>query len=1051
MKPTFLPLFSAAMLAGFAGLAADPVPAGKLDTAGFSKLIPADKQLPPDWVKSLTERGAPTVYTGDALMKIGMPVGGLCCGTLYLGGDGKLWLWDIFNRNQEGAVGRTVNYGGQKVPPRNGACYVVPPTDQPSPLEQGFALRVKMAGGEPQIRTLDRKGWNDVRFTGSYPVGTVDYADPACPVQVRLQAFSPFIPLNVDDSSLPATIMRYTITNTGKQAVTVDIGGWLENTVLKSIGDAASRSNRHMNTKLISSLICMAGNAPAEAGAALRPDIVFEDFEKETYEGWTVKGTAFGTGPISKDKVPAYQGDLGMVGNRAVNSHACAPGTDLGVKDGQTGSLLSREFTIERNYLRFLIGGGNHPPKTCLNLLVDGKIVRTATGHNNNQMRQEAFNVRDLAGKKAQIEILDQESGAWANIGIDQIVFSDRSGLPPMVLEKRPDFGSMTLSVLDMQPVHSASPIDPAALPGALFAGKTEATGTDRLIGGMVCREQTINPGKSATITFAITWYFPNVRFGIQGDDTGRHYSKKFADAEAVAEYLATNQKRLIDTTLLWRDTWYESSLPCWFLDRTFANTSILATTTAHRFANGRFYAWEGIGCCPGTCSHVWHYGQAMGRIFPELERNVREQVDFGLAFDDNSGVIGYRAEHGRGPATDGQCGRILGMLREHQMSPDNQFLKHNWPRVKMAILYLMHHDLDNDGILDGAQENTLDAAWFGQIPWISGLYAAALMAGKEMATDMNDFEFARDCELRALQSRMSIEQKLFNGEWFIQTKDPAHPKAFGSYNGCAIDQVFGQSWAWQVGLDRVLGKEKTVSALQSLWKYNFALDLGPFINGTPTKGRPYCVPGEGGLVMVTNPLQEAVPYGDNHWTAMYFSECMSGFEHQVASHMIAEGMVTEGLAVTRAIHDRYRAEKRNPYNEVECSDHYARAMASYGSFISACGFTSHGPKGMIGFAPRLSPQDFKAAFTAAGGWGTFSQKQAKDSLEAALEVKYGAVTLHTVRLALPAGMAAKKAEVKLGQETIASTVSVNGGTASIDLKDFVTVPAGKTLSIVVK
>jgi hypothetical protein len=183
----------------------------------------------------------------------------------------------------------------------------------------------------------------------------------------------------------------------------------------------------------------------------------------------------------------------------------------------------------------------------------------------------------------------------------------------------------------------------------------------------------------------------------------------------------------------------------------------------------------------------------------------------------------------------------------------------------------------------------------------------------------------------------------------------------------------------------------------------------------------------------------------------MYFSECMSGFEHQVASHMIAEGMVTEGLAVTRAIHDRYRAEKRNPYNEVECSDHYARAMASYGSFISACGFTSHGPKGMIGFAPRLSPQDFKAAFTAAGGWGTFSQKQAKDSLEAALEVKYGAVTLHTVRLALPAGMAAKKAEVKLGQETIASTVSVNGGTASIDLKDFVTVPAGKTLSIVVK
>ena len=179
-----------------------------------------------------------------------------------------------------------------------------------------------------------------------------------------------------------------------------------------------------------------------------------------------------------------------MMGNRCVNSHATAPGADLGIKDNQTGSLLSREFTIERNYLRFLIGGGNHPPKTCLNLLVDGKIVRTATGHNDNRMRQEAFNVRDLVGKKAQIEILDQESGAWANVGIDQIVFSDLSGLPPMVLEKRPDFGSMTLSVLDMQPVKSLFPIAPAALPGAIFADKAEAAGADRLIGSMACRDR---------------------------------------------------------------------------------------------------------------------------------------------------------------------------------------------------------------------------------------------------------------------------------------------------------------------------------------------------------------------------------------------------------------------------------------------------------------------------------------------------------------------------------------------------------------------------------
>ena len=86
--------------------------------------------------------------------------------------------------------------------------------------------------------------------------------------------------------------------------------------------------------------------------------------------------------------------------------------------------------------------------------------------------------------------------------------------------------------------------------------------------------------------------------------------------------------------------------------------------------------------------------------------------------------------------------------------------------------------------------------------------------------------------------------------------------------------------------------------------------------------------------------------------------------------------MVQEGLAITRAIHDRYHASRRNPWNEVECGDHYARAMASYGVFLAACGYEYHGPKGHLAFAPRLTPEDFRAAFTTAEGWGTFSQKR---------------------------------------------------------------------------
>src|SRR5689334_18648454 len=72
--------------------------AGPFTRADFDRLVPADKRLRPEWVKSLTERGERTVYRGSNLDKIGMPIGGLCAGQLYLGGDGRLWHWDIFNQ-----------------------------------------------------------------------------------------------------------------------------------------------------------------------------------------------------------------------------------------------------------------------------------------------------------------------------------------------------------------------------------------------------------------------------------------------------------------------------------------------------------------------------------------------------------------------------------------------------------------------------------------------------------------------------------------------------------------------------------------------------------------------------------------------------------------------------------------------------------------------------------------------------------------------------------------------------------------------------------------
>ena len=174
----------------------------------------------------------------------------------------------------------------------------------------------------------------------------------------------------------------------------------------------------------------------------------------------------------------------------------------------------------------------------------------------------------------------------------------------------------------------------------------------------------------------------------------------------------------------------------------------------------------------------------------------------------------------------------------------------------------------------------------------------------------------------------------------------------------------------------------------------------------------------------------------------------MTGFEHQVAGHMIWEGMVTQGLAVERAIHDRYHASRRNPWNEVECGDHYARAMASYGVFLAACGFEHHGPKGHLAFAPKISPQNFKAPFTCAQGWGSYAQKIEKGAIHAAISMKYGALKLKTFGLSVPQKSKIKAVKVTLDGDPITAKMARSGDRIKLTLAQKTTIKAGQKLMI---
>jgi non-lysosomal glucosylceramidase len=1001
--------------------------AGPFEAADFEKLVPSDKRLTTDWIASLTHRGEPEVLSRDSSKHVGMPVGGIACGQLYLGGDGHLWYWDIFGATT------TTDYDGKIWA---GPKYAKPVSTD-STVIQGFALGLEV-DGKQMVRTLDHAGFSKVTFRGEYPIGKVTYGDDACPVEVHLEAFSPFIPLNVDDSALPATVLEFTVHNRSAQTVKVDLAGWLENAVCRG-AESGLPVERRTSIHRRGRNLTVEGRSELKAeadGRGRRADVVFADFEQADYGSWRTEGDAFGSGPFKKAALPDRQKAVGFEGHQLVNTHRSSSGEDSEIADRYLGKLISPTFTIARRYIRFIIGGGKHLGKTGLQLAINGAVVRQATGENGNPMRHAWFDVEDLEGQQARLEIIDQETGGWGHTTLDQIVFTDQ--LPSTTPDQIPGFGSMALTLLDGKgTIAATTDLGNGFEPGKVFEAlakphRDEAVASlkQKLVGA-VGRRVSIAPGQSSTWRFVVTWFFPS--YGRASGEMAsipnlrklrRRYARRFADATSVAGYVAKNYQRLAGDTRRWNRTWYDSTLPYWFMDRTLVTVDCLATQTLHAFDDGRWWGWEGVDCCPGTCQHVWQYAQSVARLFPEIERDWRERVDFGLAWRE-SGAMDYRSESGREVAHDGFCGTIVRAYREHQMSVDAGYLQRVWPRVRKSLEFIMSEDRDADGILEGQQYNTLDAAWVGPMAWISSVYLAAVAAGEAMATEMNEPEFAAKCRQVADAGRVNLVKQLYNGEYFIHR--PTDFKHTNTNDGCHIDQLLGQSFAFQVGLPRVVGETEAKSALKALWRYNFSPDIGVYRDGMKPvlpQGRWYAMPGEAGLLMCTWPRGGAdkASGGGNPTFIGYFIECMTGFEYQVAAHMVWEGLVTEGLAVTRAIHDRYAPAKRNPYNEIECSDHYSRAMMSYGVFLAVCGYEYHGPKGHLGFAPRVSPENFRAPFTAAEGWGTLEQRRQGREQTNRVEVQWGRLRLRTLVLSVASGIQATSVTVRRGREELKST-----------------------------
>ncbi len=864
------------------------------------------------------------VYQGEATRAVAMPLGGIGTGNIALAGDGSLRQWQIHNQvNHLACVPHsffavwTRQYRPVGVPVarvlQSDAHYGTEGPAAP-PTSNDHVVPI------PHRRLLQKlPGVAATEFTGTYPVAGVRYLDDELPVDVSLEAFNPFVPLDSRDSGIPAILFAFTVRNPTEETRLVSIAGTLQNAV-----------------------------------------------------GWD------GVAPIFDARCQLYGGNANTV-----------------VRTGDSTTISM---------------GNAHLPDYAAG---NGTMAISTSAPNATWLTQ-----------------WDSLSDFWETFAATG------------------QFGNLS----DSTP----------SVPG-------------RTWNGALAVPFVLEPGEERVIPFTIAWHFPNRYVNwdqglvMRRTDSksqfwlGNRYNTWFRSALDVVEHVESEGERLGDLTRRVRDTFYDSTLPFSVIESVVSQTSIIRSPTCFWDEAGHFYGFEGCsgestlhhtdgygGCCPLNCTHVWNYEMSLSRLFPDLDRDMRD-TEWNVQ-QHSSGYLPHRVlmpsylkrPWGQTiggpdkPALDGLLGAILKTWREYRGSGDRAWLESVWPQVKLALDHLwLDHDPDRAGIILGEQPNTYDISIYGANTFTGTLYLAALRAVEEMATLFGESELANTCREVVARGQVELE-KLWNGEYYIQEVDlDAYPEQNWG-QGCHMDQLFGQWWAHYLGLGHLLEPERVRTAVTSIFDHNFREDFHGFTQGE----RQFAADEDAGVLICTWPHggRPGVPtrYSDEVWT---------GLEYELAGLLLYEGEVERAVRLLDATRARYDGRKQNPWNDIECGDHYVRAMASWTLLEAASGFTYEAASGAIGFRPVVDPASYRAPFVARDGWGTFDQHIADDrGMVASIGLAWGHLDLRSIVLAAPDGVGA--VSVSLGESSIPVALDARTGGATVRFMEPIRVEAGQVLRV---
>lgn len=884
-------------------------------------------------------------YTGNTLAHIAFPLGGIGAGMFCMEGVGSINHLSVDHRpdlyNEPFAFAAICVKGMQ-----NGAKVLEAPVP-------GW----KIFGPGVHNGTYGLPRFQEGRFLARFPFADLELEDQDIPLQVKLTGWSPFIPGDEDNSSLPIGVFEYQFKNPSNVDVDAVFSYNTQNFIDKNgkiipeqngfrlvKGNEAADGGTgfsifvdHPNAVVDhcwfrgywfdpQSILWkhieqgdLVNNPPVEGsspGASVYVPLNIPAGETKTVHvnfiwylpqsALSVGGRAY-TGPAfrknpSSGKAKNQTQVSGFAGKQLVNTFD--PGGD-----GQVGSLQSPPIKIEKRYLKFLIGGGNDPERTVVQLLKDGKVIRHVSGKRTESLAEIIWDLKDDQGTEGVIRIVDEANGPWGHILADQFVLTD-------------------------DPEENLHQLSDDALLLADFEGN--GYGNWKTIADH--KRSCCADGSCETERYYKPWY-----------------ATRFESLTALIRYWISNGEELKRKSALFRDTFYASTLPEEVMEAVAANLSILKSPTVLRQHDGKLWGWEGCredsGCCPGSCTHVWNYAQSIPHLFPSMERSLRE-TEF-IMNQDARGHQVFRANlpiskgiHNFHAAADGQLGGIMKLYRDWRISGDTEWMKNLYDQARKSLDYCIETwDPGRQGVLEEPHHNTYDIEFWGADGMCTSFYLGALAAMIRMSEALQ-----KETELyRSLleKGKEYLENQLFSGEYFIQqirwnglrAKNPLEvpaarysPEEFTLLQkegpkyqygkGCLSDGVLGMWMASVCGLGEVVADGKVKSHLLSVYQYNLKKNLTDHVNPQ----RPlYANGSEGGLLLCSWPKggKLSLPF-------VYSNEVWTGIEYQVAAHLMMKGEVEKGLEVVRECRNRYDGSLRNPFDEIECGHWYARAMSSY-------------------------------------------------------------------------------------------------------------------------